>query len=101
MNILNNLANQYKDIFPLKGEITPEILKTGERFKIRKCFGALTLKAALQDKIKPEDLSELSWGNIEGELRFSDNSGLTIGTNKDTNFMDYNLIPQSVTFIIS
>lgn len=89
---------QFKLLFPLKGEITQEIIDSANIFDIANCIGALTLKSALGENLQLVESKSL-WGSYTGFINLVDETKVSIGTIENTNFMNVTK-PQLVTFII-
>lgn len=88
-------------LFPLKGQLTQEILDKANIHDINKCNGALTLKAAL-----PEGMQDyVTWGVYTGVVYTNKKKQDTIGSHavistlEDLDFMDATT-PQEVTFVL-
>lgn len=90
-------ADKFRALFPLKGNITKDILKTADRDSIRKCVGALTLKAALKKNIKLMDY-EIGWGDKEG-ANLAGGESFDITTKENISMMNVRK-PRKVTFIL-
>lgn len=90
---------QYKALFPLKGEITQEIINTANTFDYGNCIGALTLKAALGVDIELVDSVISIWGSRNGIQRI-EGIPVAVTTIGGINMMRVTE-PQSVTFILT
>lgn len=89
--------NSIKDLFPLEGKITQDIIDKADRWDPRKCVGALTLEAALFTRLKKEDFT-ISWATIIGHPMILGECQ-TITTKEGIDMMEINK-PQKITFII-
>lgn len=85
-----------KNIFPLQGYITQEIINKANIYDVCSCIGALTLKEALGDNIR--FFEKISWGNSSGNNTFN-GKPVSITTEEDIYFMGVTT-PQKVTFIL-
>lgn len=95
------LAEIYAGYFPIKRNVTKTILKKAVIVDPKNCIGALTLKAALGEKLKLTDLlSESIWGDRYGTFEFTDGSTLNITTEGRMGMMDIKT-PTTVTFIVN
>lgn len=90
-----------KELFPLKGTITQEIIDGSNIHCIRECIGANTLRAALReagvmDRLDPAD--PIFWGRWGGDIMLVNKAVLRIET--DIDMMEVTA-PQEVIFTLS
>ncbi len=82
-------------LFPIKAEVTQEIINQSDPFDTKTCVGALTLKRAVPDIIKT---NYWGWGDLEGTV-IIDGKSVIIGTEEGQYMMEIRK-PTSVTFIV-
>lgn len=88
---------QFKKLFPLKGEITQKIIANARIYNVAQCTGALTLVASLGENAAL--LDGISWGDDSGHPKIN-GKYIEITTIEHVNFPSI-ITPQSVTFIIN
>lgn len=102
INFCNNKIfkmSKVEDLFPLKGEVTQEIIDTAGKYSIIDCIGAKTLRIAVESRINIELRGyDLTWGSHSGSI-VHEHSLFNIGTLEDVNMMRITE-PQTVTFIL-
>lgn len=86
---------EIKALFPLKGQLTQEILDNSNTMDIYSCNGANTLKQSLGDIGE----NVVTWGAWFGIINEYSTKDFKIGTLEDLDFM-YATEPQEVTFIL-
>lgn len=86
-----------KDLFPLKFQVTQQIIDEGSKniYRPTCCIGALSLKEALKYN---KDFYHISWGVENGDI-LTDRVHFKITTKENINFMELRT-SQEVTFII-
>jgi hypothetical protein len=84
---------EIKALFPLKANITEEIINTATLLDTSRCIGAKTLQSVLPKELK------VDWGVYYGDIIVDDEQRIQITTTEQINMMSIKL-PQSVTFII-
>lgn len=85
-------------LFPLKGEITQDIIKNADRDDIANCVGALTLQDALGKELCKQVQAE--WGAWSGSVNDSKGTwAIRLTTPNSVDFMGV-YSPREVTFII-
>jgi hypothetical protein len=86
-----------KTLFPLKAEITQEIIDGANTYSVTKCIGAKTLRTAVESKTNTVfSTFAITWGSHSGNIE-TETSPLNIGTEEDINMMRVTE-PQTVTF---
>jgi hypothetical protein len=90
-----------KQLFPLKGQITQEIIDSAKLSHPQECIGALTLKQSIASAGITDSLF-IGWGIVGGTIDKSTvdpNSSLAVGTEDRVNMMTVKE-PTEVTFIL-
>ena len=87
-------------LFPLKGEVTQEILDNADIHDTGNCRGAQALKAALGDNLQYFDEHNM-WGTTYGRVYLKDGNTFRLTTEEGYEFMHGITAPCIVTFIVS
>lgn len=90
-------------LFPLKGQITTEILQSANRYLPSECVGTRTLQQALgvalnKDIPSSEDI-HVSWGRLGGFVLIEGAKAIPITTQENIDMVETKE-PQEVTFIL-
>ena len=94
------MKSTIESLFPLRGMLTSEILKDGDRGIRASCPGARTLLNALgEHRNLLHEAKGIMWYNRKGILTLKDGDKLIVTTVQHVAFM-YQTKPMQVTFII-
>lgn len=88
---------QFLALFPLKGQLTEQIINNADVYNTDDCRGARTLTAALGDNISLI-YGKVKWGDTFGGCTV-DGANIFLSTEMNTNFMEAKE-PQTVIFVV-
>lgn len=91
------LIEEIKSLFPLKANVTKEILNKANIWDYEGCIGALTLQSVLPEKFK----AQATWCMFTGSITIGDESNSTSITTEGLIDMMEIKSPREVTFIIN
>jgi hypothetical protein len=89
-------SQEIQSLFPLKAEITQEIIDRSNVKDLYNCIGANTLRKALTTLGVYE---HIGWMNLSGAIKLSEKQSLPISTKEEVRMVSVKK-PQTVTFII-
>ena len=88
---------EFISLFPLKAEITKNIIDEADIDNVKNCIGALTLKSMIPNI---EEITKYwGWGTTQGTQKLLDGSYITLTTTKNIDMMGVKR-PRKAVFII-